>query len=94
MRERGLLDILLQDFRSFPGILAEEAVHRVKGRPSPDLHRPEAHLIHLFGDGEHVLRAHSGCVDGLMAIAERVVLDLNGIDRSLLHDIYHLFSPS
>ena len=62
-------------------------MHRIEGGPSPNLHGPETHLVHLFGDGDHVLRAHPGGVDGLMSIAQRVVLDLNGIDRSILHNV-------
>jgi len=87
--ERGLFDELLEGFWSFPGIFTEEAVHRVKSRSPPNFHRPKAHLIHLFGDGEHVLSAHSGRVDGLVSIAQCIILDLNGIDRSILHNVYH-----
>jgi hypothetical protein len=82
-------------FRTFglsQGVFAEEAVHRVEGSPSPYLHRPEAHLVHLFGNGKHIFCAHSRRIDRLVAIAECVVLNLNGIDRTILHNIYHFFS--
>jgi hypothetical protein len=29
-----------------------------------------------------------------VSVTECVVLDLNGIDRSLFHNVYHCFSPS
>ena len=80
-RERGLLDVLLQDADALPGILAEEAVHRVEGRPAPDLHGPEADLVHHLGDREHVFGPAAGREQGLVAVAQREVLDLDGVLR-------------
>ena len=78
-RKGCLFDVAFENAGPFPGILAQETVHRVKGRPAPHLHGPEPDLVHCLGDGDHVLRRHPRCIDGLVAIPERVVLDLEGI---------------
>ncbi len=92
-RKRRFFDVLFQNPGPLPGIFRQEAVHRVKGCPSPYLHGPKTNLIHLLGDGNHVLGTHPRGINRLVTIAKRIVLNPDRIDGSLCHAVCHgLFS--
>ena len=76
--EGRLLEALLELAEALPGVLAEEAEGGVERRAAPDLDRVEAGVVHLRRDREHVLGAHAGGEQALVAVAHGGVGDFDG----------------
>ncbi len=59
-----------QTAQPLPGVLAQEAHAGIEGGPAPGLQGPETDLVQLGADGQHVLGAHAGGDEGLVAVAQ------------------------
>ncbi len=58
-----------------PRVLVEEPRHHVEGGAAPDLHRPEAGVVHPRGDGGEVVGPDPGGEQRLVAVTEGEVGD-------------------
>jgi len=59
----------------------------------PQTSGPEAYLIHLLSNGNHILGPHSCSQIGLVAIPEGHILDLKGVSWPLFLYSIHFQSP-
>lgn len=66
----GIGQGLAQSAQALPGVLLEEAHTGVERRPAPHLQGPEADIVELPADREHIIRAHAGGEQGLMGVAQ------------------------
>ena len=60
---------------TLPRIFSQIANTGVEGRATPGFDRPEADLVQLAGDRQHVFKTHAGSEDGLVRIAQDDVGD-------------------
>ena len=77
----GAGDAGAQEAQALPGIFVQEAVAGVEGRPAPDLHGVEAHLVHGRGHGQQVLGAPARGEQRLVPVAQGQVLHLHRVGR-------------
>ena len=65
----------LQLTDALPRVFTQITDARIEGRPTPGLHGPEANLIELGRDGQHILQAHAGGQDGLVGVTQHHIGD-------------------
>ena len=72
---RGVRHRLLELAHALPRILVQEADAGVERGAAPGFERPEAGLVELLGDREHVGGDHAGGVERLVGVAQDVFTD-------------------
>src|SRR5690606_6220931 len=91
--ERCLGQCLLELAEPLPWIFIQETETGVEGGATPDFERPEAGVVELLADGEHVFGAHACGEKRLVCIAQDKFGDF---DLAWLADVgtLHVDTPS
>ena len=79
--ELGIFNFISDFAKSFPRIFVKEAQAGVKRCAAPCFESMVTDFIHLFENGEHFLRRHSRCDQGLVRVTEDSLTNFNFCHR-------------
>ena len=89
--QRGLGQGFLEFAQPVPGILAQITDAGVEGGAAPAFQRPEANLVELAADRQHVVDAQTRRQQGLVRVAQHYIGDPQGFSHSRFLIEYRVF---